>query len=138
MRHLQKFESYGIVNKSDLDDNWSSYYHLSKELEDSKKEYRELGKDGFINKIVNIVKQVDEDTFKRLIKESAQKYRVSLPDYKRASDEKYWHSRFGQISSLVVIMGALTSGLDIEKGRIREEINMLNQKLANLEYILKI
>jgi len=135
MKHLQKFESYREVKFSDLNDNWSSYYHLSKELEDSKKEYRELGKDGFIEKIVNIVKQVDEDTFKRLIKESAQKYRVSLPDYKRASDEKYWHSRFGQISSLVVIMGALTSGLEVEKERIREEIDMLNKKLASLEGI---
>lgn len=135
MKHLRKFESYGIVKKSDLNDNWSAYYHLSKELEDSKKEYRELGKDGFIEKIVNIVKQVDEDTFKRLIKESAQKYRVSLPDYKRASDEKYWHSRFVQISALVVIMGALTSGLEVEKERIREEINMLNHKLASLDGI---
>jgi len=135
MKHLQKFESYKEVKFSDLDDNWSSYYHLSEELEDAKKEFRELGKDGFIKKIVNIVKQVDEKTFKNLIRKYNSEYRVNLPEYKRATDENYWHSRFGQISALVVIMGALTSGLEVEEDRIREEINELNHKLASLDGI---
>ena len=73
-------------------------------------------------------------TFNNLMRKASE-YRVSLPNFTRASDEKYWHSRFGQISALVVIMGALTSGLDVEKERIREEISMLTQKLASLDSI---
>jgi len=132
--NLQKNEKYGEVKFSELDNNWSAYYHLSTELSDAKAEYRELGKDGFIKKIVNIVKQLDEGTFKNLMRKSSE-YRVNLPDYNRATDEKYWHGRFGQISALVVIMGALTSGLEVEKDRIREQINELNQKLASLDGI---
>jgi len=49
--------------------------------------------------------------------------------------KKYWHSRFGRISSLVIMMSALTSGLDVERDSIIEEINMLNQKLASLDGI---
>ncbi len=135
MRHLQKFENYGEVNFSDLDDNWSSYYHLSEELEKAKIEFRELGRNGFIQKIVDIMKNVDEATFKNLMKQSVQKFHVHLPEYKRAIDENYWYGRFGQISALVVIMGALTSGLDVEKKRIKEEINMLKQKLDSFDSI---
>ncbi len=136
MEHLQKFENFGIVNKSDLHDNWSSYYHLSKELEDAKSEYLELGKNGFIDKIVNIISQVDKGTYERLIREYNDKYRANLPKYDRATSERYWHGRFGQISALVVVMGALTSGLDVEKERIREQIAELNQKLASLDGIV--
>lgn len=135
MKHLQKFEKHGEVKFSDLHDNWSSYYHLSDELEEVKSKYRELGKDGFIERIVEIVNQIDEGTYKRLVREYNDKYRANLPEYKRATDEKYWHGRFGQISALVIVMGALTSGLDIEKERIREEIRELNHKLASLDGI---
>lgn len=135
MKHLQKFENYGEVKFSELDNNWSAYYHLSDELDDAKTEFKELGRNGFIQKIVDIVKQVDKGTFNRLMKQSIDKYRVSLPEYKRATNERYWHGRFGQISALVVVMGALTSGLDVEKERIKGEIEALQQKLSNLDSI---
>ena len=135
MKNFENFISevkIGYVNLSDLHDNWSAEYHLSEELDDLKKNYKELGRVKFVDKVIDIVNNIDKNTYNKLAAESKLKFHVGLPAYKSAASRSYWSKNFSSISKLIITMSAITNGVKIEKERIQSEIEILKNKLEEL------
>ena len=141
MNNLKNYKDFvneakiGIVNFSDLHDNWSAEYNLSDELKVIKKDYKKLGIKKIIEKVVDIVSKLDEKTYNKLIAESKKKYFITLPKYISAKNKLFWVGKNKSVSRIIILMGALTSGLDEEKEKIPKEIENLQNKLDSLDKI---
>lgn len=133
---IYKFNEYnemkmGTINFSDLADNWSSEFNLSSEIKTLKIEYKKLGRDGSIKKIINIIEKLDKSNYDSIKKSIHNKYKISLPEYKRAISNEYWHSRYSTISKIIIMLEVVSSGIESEKLEILNKIENFNQNSMN-------
>ncbi len=137
---IKNFEQFnemitGIVNFSDLSDNWSASFHLSDEIKKLKKEYVKLGKNGSIKKIIDIVEKLDKPNYNKIKSSTQDKYNISLPEYKNAISEKYWHGKYSTISKIIIMLEVVSSGVEYEKNDILDKIEELKSKFDELNNI---
>lgn len=139
--NFEKFKIFelktGTIMFSELNDNWSAEYNLDKDLDDVKKNFKKLGRDKTIKKVINIISKIDKKTWDKLIKLSNTKYHVNLPEYNSAKSNNYWRMRFPGISKLIICVSSLSKGIEDEKGNIKNKIKKLQNKLASLDNIDK-
>jgi hypothetical protein len=125
----------GIVKLSDTLDNLSAEFNLSNDITKIKKEYKKLGTNGIIKKVITLVNKIGEDNYKKLISYVKKEYHINIPKFNSASNIKYWNTHWSSISILITVLGASKEFKKIEEDKIKKDIKILTDKLSKLEQI---
>lgn len=134
MKYLKTFElKTGIVNFSNLGDNWSAEFHLDDDINYYKKEFKLKGRKVTIKKIVNNIKKIGKDNYNSIKKDAQKRFYVNLPAYENAIEESYWTGNYGRQSIMIIALSALYLGVKKQKEKIQKDINELKNKLQMLD-----
>ena len=121
-----------IVKSSDLDDTWSANYHISDEIEDIKKEYKKIGRDKIIDKIISISKKIGKKDYNEAKKHAKLNFNQNLPTYETAIKRDYWVGHWAQISTIIITLSSLETSISKSKDVIKKEIDKLQKRLDTL------
>ena len=125
----------GTVNKSELNDNWNPEYHFSEDIQKVKKDYKKLGRNGIIEKVIAIAKKIGEDDYKDADKLTKKKYNQNLPKFESIIKSEYWKSGWSTMGKLIILLASLIESIEKSKETIAEDIKKMSERLKNLEEI---
>ena len=140
MKILKNWKSFNeaktkIVNFSDLDENWSSNYYISEDISKIKKDYKKLGRNGSIDKVIKIVNKIGKKDYNEAVKYAKSIFNINITKFESAKKESYWNGHFSSISTLIVILGSLEGSINKSKEKIQKDIADMEKRLDTLSEI---
>lgn len=135
MKHLKTFEKHNVINFNELGDNWSSEYNLDPTINYYKSKFKIESKEKIINNLIENLKKIGKSNYQILIKYSKSNFYITLPKYEQAIKKSYWESRYATLSKIIICLSSLDNTIEIQKEKIKKDIEILKNKLKNLEKI---
>jgi len=138
MKNIYAFNEFNeakinIVNKSELFDNWSADFNVSKEIKKVISEIDKIGRGGAIDKVILIISKLGEKDYNIAKTYAKKEYNVRLPEYKYAKTNEYWGSHWATISNIIVVLASLKKSMEKTEENIKNEIENLKLRLKNIK-----
>lgn len=135
---IQRFEAfneakYDEIHMSGLSDKWGAEYNLDDDIKKIKSKYKNYNRKELIDKIINITKNLNVETYNKIAKMSKTVFQITLPTYDKVIDIKYLDSHYETISKIIVIFSSIKKFIPKIHDEIENEIEKLQSQIENLK-----